>query len=113
MRAPSNTYILTTLSPVFNPREALPHDNGPKDAGHLHPTVHDATLVPWQDNPMRTPCPNCGKWLRTTVVNVGSFRVLRWSCDGEEITRCPRCGTELPGNAASSGASTERGAAEP
>jgi predicted RNA-binding Zn-ribbon protein involved in translation (DUF1610 family) len=62
---------------------------------------------------METPCPNCGKRLRTAVVNVGAFRVLRWSCDGEEITRCPRCGTELPGNAASSGARTKRGAADP
>lgn len=62
---------------------------------------------------METPCPRCGKRLRTSVVSVGGFRVLRWSCDGEEITRCPRCGTELPGNAASSGARTKRGPAEP
>jgi predicted RNA-binding Zn-ribbon protein involved in translation (DUF1610 family) len=44
---------------------------------------------------MWIPCPNCGKSLHTTVVNVGGFRVLRWSCDEEEITRCPRCGTKL------------------
>ena len=62
---------------------------------------------------MRTPCPSCGRSLHTSVVNVGGFRVLRWSCDAEEIDRCPRCGTELPGSAASSGASTKRGAAEP
>ncbi len=95
VRTPSNIYILVTHSPVFKPRGDLPHENGPKDAGHLHPTVHDATLAPWQDNRMRTPCPNCGKRVRTSVTSFGAFRVLVWSCEGEEITRCPRRGNKL------------------
>ena len=35
----SNTYILAARSPVFKPRSDLPHDNEPKDAGQLHPTM--------------------------------------------------------------------------
>jgi|ERR671910_1290735 hypothetical protein len=94
-RAPSNVPILTPCSRGFNTCGDQRGENGPKDANHLHPTMHDATLAPWQDNRMRTPCPNCGKRLRTSVVTFGAFRVLSWSCEGEEITRCPWCGTKL------------------
>jgi hypothetical protein len=41
-RTPSNAYILAAHSLGINPCDALPRDIGPKDAGHLHPTVHDA-----------------------------------------------------------------------
>jgi hypothetical protein len=70
-RTPSNTYILAAHSLGINPCDALPRDIGPKDAGQVHPTVHDATPAPSHDNRMRTPCPNCGKRLCTSAANFG------------------------------------------